>query len=85
MKFVNNPKPELLQLAVDTQKIINKEVNNRYNGIHFIDIFETTDNKFVISEINTACSLIIHENLAKKANHPEWEISKKIATYLNSI
>jgi len=85
MTFVPNPKQELLQLAVDTQNVINKEVNNPYSGIHFIDIFETTDNQFVISEINTACKLIIHEKLAKKAGHPSWEISKHIADYLNSL
>lgn len=85
MKFVPNPKKELLQLAIDTQNVINNEVNNQQNGVHFIDIFETVDNKFVISEINTACSLIIHEKLAKNAGHPDWEISKHIANYLNSI
>lgn len=85
MKFVYYPKKELLQLGIDTQNIINKEVNNPQSGIHFIDIFETVDNKFVISEINTACSLIIHERLAKTAGHPDWQISKHIANYLNSL
>jgi glutathione synthase/RimK-type ligase-like ATP-grasp enzyme len=85
MKFIYNPNPKLLKLAVDTQNVINKHVNNKYSGIHFIDIFETTKNNFTISEINTACSLFIHERLAKNANHPKWEISKFIAAYLNSL
>jgi glutathione synthase/RimK-type ligase-like ATP-grasp enzyme len=85
MKFVYYPKKELLQLGIDTQNIINKEVNNPQSGIHFIDIFETIDDKFVISEINTACKLIIHERLAKTAGHPDWQISKHIANYLNSL
>ena len=85
MKFVPNPDKRILQLGVDTQNVINRYINNPYKGIHFIDIFETIDNKFTISEINTACSLFIHERLAKEANHPNWEISKYIAEYLNSL
>lgn len=85
MKFVSNPDIRILQLAVDTQNVLNKYIKNPYKGIHFIDIFETKDNKFTISEINTACSLFIHEKLARDANHPKWEISKYIAEYLNSL
>jgi glutathione synthase/RimK-type ligase-like ATP-grasp enzyme len=85
MKFVPNPDKRILKLGVDTQNVLNKYINNPYKGIHFIDIFETKDNKFTISEINTACSLFIHERLAKDAKHPNWEISKYIAEYLNSL
>ena len=85
MKFNPNPDKALLQLAVDTQNVLTSHTKSKYKGIHFIDIFEKENNKFTISEINTACSLLIHENLAKKAGHPKWQISKYIAGYLNSI
>lgn len=85
MKFIYKADKILLKLAEDTQSVLNNYVKNPFKGIHFIDIFKTKNNKFVISEINTACSLLIHERLAKDANHPMWNISKYIADYLKSI
>ena len=85
MKFNSVPNKKLLDIAVNTQNVLKKHTKSKYKGIHFIDIFEKNYNTFTISEINTACSLLIHENLAKTAGHPDWQISKKIAGYLNSI
>ena len=85
MKFVSNPDKNLLKLAVDTQNVLNNYVKNKYKGIHFIDIFKKENNEFTISEINTACSLFIHERLARESNHKKWKISKYIAEYLNTL
>ena len=53
------------------------EIQQHFGGeINFIDIFELTDNSLVLSEINTACNLIIHENKTKVS------ISSYIAEYL---
>lgn len=76
--FVPNPRHELLDLAEQAQIYIGGEIN-------FIDIFETGDEndpEFVISEINTACNLRIHEELAKTWGHPDCNIHYKIAKYL---
>lgn len=75
MEFVPNPSPKLLELAEKIQRFIGGEIN-------FIDIFETEPDQFVISEINTACNLRIHENLARDAGHPRWNIHFNIAKYL---
>lgn len=75
MEFVPNPNPDLLDLGERIQRFIGGEVN-------FIDIFETDPGEFVISEINTACNLRIHELLAKDAGHSRWNIHFNIARYL---
>lgn len=85
MKFVANPPKKILKLGEKTQRILNNYIKSPYKGIHFIDIFETRNKQFTISEINTACSLFIHEKLAKDAGHPDWEISKHIANYFNNL
>lgn len=76
MQYMGNPDAELIELAETTQHVIGGEIN-------FIDVFET-DKKYVISEINTACTLNIHEQLAKAANEPKWNIHYRIARYLVS-
>jgi glutathione synthase/RimK-type ligase-like ATP-grasp enzyme len=65
---------DLVSLAKRTQDLIGGKIN-------FIDIFET-DSGFVISEINTACNLSIHEMLARNAGRTDWNIHYKIAKYL---
>lgn len=75
MRFVPNPSIHLLRLAEDTQRAVGGEIN-------FVDIFETTPGTFVISEINTACNLRIHERLAERARHPMANIHYRIAKYL---
>ncbi len=75
MRFVPNPNPALLRLAERTQVAVGGEIN-------FVDIFETTPGNFVISEINTACNLRIHERLAERAHHPMANIHYRIAKYL---
>jgi len=57
MVFEPNANRELLNLARNAQKAVNGVIN-------FIDIFLTKDGEYVISEINTACSLFIHERLS---------------------
>ena len=53
------------------------EIQQSFGGeINFIDIFELINGSFVLSEINTACNLIIHENKTKAS------ISSYIAEYL---
>jgi len=75
MGFVFSPDTQLLQVAENTQRVIGGEVN-------FIDIFETR-NGYVLSEINTACNLSIHEEKARRWNHPHWNIARQIALYLD--
>lgn len=65
---------ELLDMAVKAQKIVGGEIN-------FIDIFETLDG-YVMNEINTACNLHIHEQLARVAGESNWNIHRMIAKYL---
>ena len=74
-KFVPHPQPELLNLAERVQNYIGGEIN-------FIDIFETEPGELVLSEINTACSLSIHERLAREAGRIDWNIHYRIAKYL---
>lgn len=68
---VRNPNPELLRFAERIQQEIGGEIN-------FIDVFET-DNGYVLSEINTACNLRIHERLSG------YSIARRIANYLISL
>lgn len=74
-RFVPHPPPELLNLAERVQYYIGGEIN-------FIDIFETEPGEFVLSEINTACSLFIHERLARAVGRADWNIHYRIAKYL---
>lgn len=68
IKFDKNPDPKLLRYAKDLAGIFESE-------IAFIDIFQT-ENRYVLSEINTACNLSQHEDKSR------YGISKEIATYL---
>lgn len=56
IKHDKNPPSELLKLAEKSAKIFNGEV-------FFIDIF-TTPKGLVLNEINTACSLILHQKIS---------------------
>ena len=75
MSFVRNPSNALLRLAERTQEVIGGEIN-------FIDIFGTRDG-YVLSEINTACNLSIHEEKARAAGSSHWNIAGYIAEYLD--
>jgi glutathione synthase/RimK-type ligase-like ATP-grasp enzyme len=75
MEFVPHPDRELLRLAERTQRVIGGEVN-------FIDVFETED-RYVLSEINTACNLLIHEEKARQRGSAHWNIARYIARYLD--
>jgi glutathione synthase/RimK-type ligase-like ATP-grasp enzyme len=75
MMFVPRPDTELLRLAERTQRIIGGEIN-------FIDVFETREG-YVLSEINTACNLLIHEDKARGAGSTYWNIARYIAEYLD--
>lgn len=75
MGFVYSPDTQLLQVAENTQRVIGGEIN-------FIDIFETRYG-YMLSEINTACNLSIHEEKARRWNHPDWNIARHIARYLD--
>jgi glutathione synthase/RimK-type ligase-like ATP-grasp enzyme len=84
MQLCENPKQEILDLAEQTQKEVGGVIN-------FIDIFEYTESSpggvfyrpnWTISEINTACSLNIHERLAKEAGRLDWNIHSRIAREL---
>lgn len=68
IKLFKNPPKELLKFAEDISRKFKAE-------ICFVDIF-TTDKKYVLNEINTACSLITHERISR------YNISKGIADYL---
>jgi glutathione synthase/RimK-type ligase-like ATP-grasp enzyme len=75
MEFVPHSDRELLRLAERTQRVIGGEVN-------FIDVFETREG-YVLSEINTACNLLIHEEKARQAESTHWNIARYIARYLD--
>jgi len=75
MEFVRRPDSELLRLAERTQTIIGGEIN-------FIDVFETREG-YVLSEINTACNLLLHEEKARNAGSTYWNIARYIAKYLD--
>ena len=70
MKLDKNPDPKLLTYAKHLADVFDSEVA-------FIDIYETKDG-YVLSEINTACTLRLHE---KKSG---YSISNDIAEYLVS-
>lgn len=76
MQFVPNPDQELLRVAEQTQAVIGGEVN-------FIDVFSTPSGRYILSEINTACNLMLHEGMARRAGHPSWNIANAIAKYLD--
>jgi len=71
IKCYKNPPKDLLKFAENVAKKFKAEIS-------FIDIF-STKNGYVLGEINTACSLIIHERISR------YNISKKIADYLVSF
>lgn len=83
MKLNENANPELLKLAEKTQKEVGGVIN-------FIDIFEIEDwdimsgvtTMYTNAEINTACSLNIHERLAKQAGRIDWNIHSRIGREL---
>lgn len=84
MKLNGNADFRLLELAEKTQKEVGGIIN-------FIDIFEVGNfwdqdgyipEYYTISEINTACSLNIHEKLAKQAGRRNWNIHFRIANEL---
>lgn len=75
MMFVPRPDTELLRLAERTQRVIGGEIN-------FIDVFKTREG-YVLSEINTACNLLIHEEKARGAGSQYWNIARYIAQYLD--
>jgi len=56
IKLYRNPPKELLNLAEKSARVFNGE-------IFFIDIFSTPKG-FVLNEINTACSLILHQKIS---------------------
>ncbi|MBU1137204.1 hypothetical protein KKD72_02460 [Patescibacteria group bacterium] len=68
IKRYKNPPEDLLRFAEDIAKKFNGEIS-------FIDIF-TTQEGYILNEINTACSLAIHERISG------YNISKEIADYL---
>ncbi|PIZ76732.1 hypothetical protein COY05_00145 [Candidatus Peregrinibacteria bacterium CG_4_10_14_0_2_um_filter_38_24] len=70
MKLDSNPDPKLLSYAKQLAEVFETE-------IAFIDIYETKDG-YVLSEINTACSLLLHEEKSG------CNISEDIAKYLIS-
>jgi len=79
MKFIPNPPKKLLQTAERVQSSI-------YNGgVHFIDLFEVNENKYVISEVNTACRLLLHERKAREAKHKYHNIAHYLAQYYVSL
>lgn len=88
MKLNENADRELLELAEKTQKEVGGVIN-------FIDIFEYNVSRvghlgmynhsgveYTNAEINTACSLNIHERLAKLAGRNDWNIHFRIAKQL---
>ncbi len=85
MRLNENADPELLELAEQTQKEVGGVIN-------FIDIFEyeadddplfvRPHTEYTNAEINTACSLNIHERLAKQAGRIDWNIHSRIAKEL---
>lgn len=70
MQLVKRPDNDLLEYALKIAEVFGTEIG-------FIDVFQTEDG-YVLSEINTACSLILHERMSR------WNISREIAQYLVS-
>jgi len=75
MQFIANPDPKLLRTAERVQRSILD------GGVHFIDLFELKDGSYTISEVNTACSLLLHERKAKAVNHKYHNIAHHLAKY----
>lgn len=77
MQMSDNIEIPAMELAEKTQELVNGSIN-------FIDIFETNDpnRRYVIGEINTACSLNIHERLARNAGRQDYNIHFRIAKEL---
>jgi glutathione synthase/RimK-type ligase-like ATP-grasp enzyme len=75
MQLNNNAADWLIDLAEQTQKEVGGVIN-------FIDIFELADSSFTNAEINTACSLNIHEKLARDAGRSDWNIHYRIVKCL---
>lgn len=75
MTVVKKPCPRLLRTAVKAQRAIHKR------GVHFIDVFETANGSYYISEINTACSLLPHERKRRRAGVAQWNIAHQLARY----
>ncbi|MHA1949339.1 MAG: ATP-grasp domain-containing protein [Candidatus Thorarchaeota archaeon] len=76
MRCITSPNPELLRVAEQTQAVIGGEIN-------FIDIFRTHSQRWILSEVNTACNLLIHERKAREAGSAYWNIARQIALYLD--
>ena len=79
MEFIAKPSKKLLKTAENVQAAI---LNG---GVHFIDLFEVDKDQYVISEVNTACSLLLHERKARKANHKYHNIAHHLAKYYVSL
>ena len=75
MQFIANPNPKLLKTAEKVQQSILD------GGVHFIDLFELQDGSYTISEVNTACNLLLHEKKAKAAHHKYHNIAHHLAKY----
>jgi glutathione synthase/RimK-type ligase-like ATP-grasp enzyme len=73
MQFVGRPDSALLDVAERAQRAVGAEIS-------FVDVFETAAG-YVMSEINTACNLTIHEELARSAGLTDWNIHYRIARY----
>ena len=74
MRYNYNPNHRLLELAEQIQQSIGGNIN-------FIDIFETRNGNYVLSEINTACNLGIHERLSNFNIH--YQIAKELVRLCN--
>jgi len=69
-----DPNPRLLDFA----ERIQQQIDPTLQSINFIDVFKV-DEEYVLSEINTACNLTIHETLTKCC------ISGYIAQHLSNL
>ena len=78
MTVVPNPPKKLLETAKMAQRAIYD------GGVHFIDLFKVND-EYIISEINTSCSLLLHEKKAKEINHKYSNIAHYLAKYYLSL
>ena len=75
MDFLPAVPPAAAKLAEEIQSCIMPAGR----GVHFIDLFETKPGSFTVSEINTACSLCIHQSKATHANHPQANLALHLA------
>ena len=62
IKHYTEASPALFELAEKTAKAFDAHVN-------YIDFFEDRQGNFILNEINTACSLILHEEVTGVAIH----------------